>query len=285
MKISVCRPLGLISAACLCVASVSFGAPTTAVQLTSGGGDNGGAYINSSEGGIYTSPYQMSVGGTITGNSVSAGTSVPLICDDFADNINVGEFWSANVTDLAQLTGGTNTGLNVYYGTSIHPLPSDAFGLNGGYTQTELYVAAASLAVQILQAPTGADAPELSLALWEIFQPQTVKDDALKTNYNSQATIDAVNTYYTDALSLATTGGTGGTPLSGTQLEVKTGWDIEIYTPVAGTQRPVSDGAPQEFLGGTHVPEPSTWAVLGFDFVGAGIVGLYFRRRSSRVRH
>jgi hypothetical protein len=84
---------------------------------------------------------------------------------------------------------------------------------------------------------------------------------------------------------------------AGQAFETANGVDITIYTPdYNGSvyQEPSTPGdpcppgapanctRPQEFLTVTSVPEPSTLAVLGFDLAGAGIVGLYFRRRNLR---
>lgn len=94
------------------------------------------------------------------------------------------------------------------------------------------------------------------------------------------------------ATALATTTGGSPTYTSGAGFEAANHVDIKIYTPTLDGKTPNpntfnggtgSDTAPQEYMTVTQVPEPSTWAVLGFDLVGAGIVGLYFRRRHSRI--
>jgi hypothetical protein len=225
--------------------------------------------------GSYTDPY----GGTVNGVP-----NVPIICDDYADHVSDGESWTALVNDLSLFnqSGGqttSNTVSTVYY----------QGGETAGYTQAQEYIAAADLAYQIyeLGSPFGNPATnepqrdDLSAAIWYLFQPTQVPVG------NSYGQLDA-NAASLLAAALATTTGSSPTYASGAAFEAANDVDVTIYTPTANDTTPNTNtynnggGAPQEFITVTQLPEPATWAVLGFDFVGAGLVGLYFRRRRVR---
>jgi hypothetical protein len=236
--------------------------------------------------GSYTDPYGATINGV---------PNIPIICDDYADHVSSPQSWTALVNNLdlfpdqgtsysAQTAADTVT--TVYY--------------NGdqsiGYTQTQEYIAAADLAYQIYElgspfANPPTDEPQrddLSAAMWALFEPTQVP---LGTCYGC---LDA-NAASLLAAALATT--TGASPLytTGASFEVARNVTIDIYTPTLSPYTSPnpntwnnlagSDNAPQEMITvtpGYSMPEPSTWAVLGFDLVGAGIAGLYFRRRAPR---
>jgi len=211
-------------------------------------------------------------------------------CDDFSDEISFGQTWFITTTQLtaANLTGLTtaNTG-TLYYGSdsgSVNYGANNTIGSGSGdqsiddssltLTQETKYVAAAEIAIELLSATPGSAAQaDESVAIWDIFQPGSGV---------SVYITDAVETVMNQAISNAETDGIGALG----------GYSATVYTPT-GCTSPVGTCAggpnaganpPQEFLYVTQVPEPSTWAFLGFDFVGAGIVGLYFLRRKSAVR-
>jgi len=75
----------------LFVASVGFIQPTFAnlidITLTSPG--------SMTQGGVYVGPYTFSTG---------SGSILPLTCDDYADEISVGEEWQANVYNFSNLS-------------------------------------------------------------------------------------------------------------------------------------------------------------------------------------
>src|ERR1035438_10716303 len=75
-----------------CLVSVAWATDTLTVQ-------NPGA--GSVMGGVYTSPYGISVNGTPT----------LLICDDFETDISLGLSWQANPTALTQISSATVSGL------------------------------------------------------------------------------------------------------------------------------------------------------------------------------
>ena len=52
-----------------------------------------------------------------------------------------------------------------------------------------------------------------------------------------------------------------------------------LYTPVAGSQNPSSDGTPQSFVGDSPVPEPNSLLLLASGLFGCA--GLLYRRRRA----
>ena len=248
-------------------------------------------------GGVYTSPYYASING---------GSTVPVICDDFIDDFSAGNLWTAIITDLSAFTGGAPNVSTVYYatGASTTPPPPDV--------QTTYYIAAAILATEImgyqtavlpgetlsqLNNPSTSEAPDLSYALWGLFDPDAITTLATCPPANDVPCCLGVNSvaaqrYLTDALTEAGTFANGAAYLTAESALLGQSIDVTIYTPNASDNFGDLTPAPaptqgnsrnQEFISVT-VPEPATWAFLGFDFVGVGIVGLYFHRRNSRIR-
>jgi hypothetical protein len=167
-------------------------------------------------------------------------------------------------TDLSAVTGTSPATDNpsVYYGSDTAPVEYGGVldNLTLTLTQQQKYIAAGDIAIQLTNSGlTSTQRNDLSVALWDIFNPLSATDGGL-----AQFVDAGVESDLTNALTATLSGGTLG------------GYDV-----TAGTQS--SGGAPQEFIDPTYVPEPSTWAFLGFDFAGAGIVGLYFRRRKSAI--
>lgn len=288
MTIGFPKTLGMLLGAGLCIVSASFG--QTTLTLVNGAGADGGDTIN----GIYTSPYEMSL------NTGSGPVTVSMDCDDWADSISDGQSWYVQGTALSAITGGgTNSpsqpalpvNTNVYWGSDSAPVSYDdnTPSLTFQLTQEEKYVAAVYLAVELNNHTlTNTQRGDLSLALWDIFNPTTVDGGYGSPNSNigtdpaAQADVLAAINY--------------GQDYSGGSVD---GYTATVYTPLAsengsyslpaetlgsGIAPGTATGRPQEFIALTYMPEPSTWAFLGFDFASAGIVGLYFLRRKSRVR-
>jgi hypothetical protein len=207
-------------------------------------------------------------------------TPVELICDDFSDEITDGESWNVTATLLSNINGGAN-------GANDNPNVYFQYPVNGTYTQQELYVAAAYLAVQIDYKDQEGSLQQVddSLALWELFDPTDVTPSLITgTNVCSNCTLNFAASYQA-ALNYALYGSptaTSGTPITGSTFE-NGAYTVTIYTPETNGSPDKGAGRPQEFIGVT-VPEPSTLAFLGFDFAGAGIIGLCFLRRKSRAR-
>ena len=135
------------AANCLLVVALLAAAPAAfadTLQLTGVG--NGTNY-----GGVYDSPYDISING---------GTaSMLLSCDDFATEISVGDSWSA----LAENAGAVDSGVKFSSGPFY-----------GGNSLQTTYSAAAWLATQLVAPAVMGNSNsqiDYSLALWELFDP------------------------------------------------------------------------------------------------------------------
>jgi len=137
-----------IVAALLVLATGAFAVTTVQLTITSGSAPNGTSGVM---GGVYTSPYSGNVNG---------GATIPIICDDFQDEVYPPQTWQAIATNLAQL-GSATTG-DVY------------FEQNGGTQQQIDYMTAAVLAEDILSTTNETTRGELSFALWSIFDPASL---------------------------------------------------------------------------------------------------------------
>ena len=209
-------------------------------------------------GGVYTSPYGITVNG---------GAPVMLICDDFTTEISLGQTWSATATSFAQLQAGTNPAGTPKFGSAI---------LTVGDLQN--YATAAVLAAQLMALPNLASeaAGEISYALWGIF------DAPLLTSiHNPFGTITPLElsaaTDYLSAARVLVANVTSGNTVNLNQISIggRAIAGMTIYTP-----NPLN--ASQEFLM-VSMPEPSYPAVLAMDLLG--ILGLIvvFRRRITGI--
>ena len=280
MRTALIRPIGLTVVLSASLASIVFGQTGTTMALGySAFGQNS---INGEANPFYTGTISTYTGGTVTdglptGTFAGSFTNVLTLCDDLADNVYWGQQFSVLTTDLSAFTQGPSTVGTVYYGTTPNT-PA------GAAIQTQDYVAAAILAVDLASDPTNPIKQDIyGYAIWDIFQPAATLAQLTSV---SSGDVSAVETAAASAL-------TAAAGLTGAQEEINSGYDVTIYTPTFdGTTTEAKDQIPayspgtrpQEIITLTYVPEPSTWAVLGFDLVGAGILGLYFRRRQSRGR-
>jgi len=110
--------------------------------------------------GVYTSPYT----GTVNG-----GPTIPVICDDFADESYVPETWTAYVTSgssVSSLTPGTAGDQLNWLNNAGSTITVNGTTLN----QAQAYAVAAVLAVDIMQS-SGAAQEYYSYAMWGLFDP------------------------------------------------------------------------------------------------------------------
>ena len=115
-------------------------ADTVSVTLT---GVSGGV-----QGNVYTSPYYATVGTT---------ANVPIVCDDYAHSVYIGESWTASISTFANL--------------------SNARFWQGNQTATlQLYDEAAYLFNELYLNPS--QTGNISFALWAIFDPSQVTSSA-----------------------------------------------------------------------------------------------------------
>jgi len=156
-----------------------------------------------------------------------------VYCDDDTHIVYPNETWTATVTSLSSL---------VALGNSKVATESSVMwrGLSGAIS---LYEQAAWLVNQFSSHP--ADGNGLQHAIWDLFLQRP------GTGSNLDMTTDS---YWLKQASL------NYTSLTTAQMA-----NILILTPVAGSQSPLSDGLPQEFLMAT--PEPGTYALFGMGIV------------------
>lgn len=182
--------------------------------------------INNIYDNIFTSPYGASI------NTVPTA----VICDDFADDVFVGENWLVTSSTVANLAS------NVKWA--------------GVANEQQLYNAAASLAETLNAGNTDV----VSYAIWAVFDPTDV-----------YSYLGAANPILGSVQSLVSAAETA----TYTPGEFA---DVSVYTAVPGSQIPVIDGPPQEFLV-VHTPEPSSVSSLAGDFLGLAAFVAVFRRR------
>jgi hypothetical protein len=211
--------------------------------------ENAGA--NYVMGGVYTSPYGISING---------GSPVQLICDDFTTDISVGQTWTATVTTFAAIEAGTN------------PLGTPKF------TPVDIqnYATVAVLAAELMSLTNlaSAQAGEISYALWDLFDPTLLTSTTNPYGTITSGELSAAQAYLTGAQELVAGATTAGiVNLSQISIDGNSIEGMTIYTP-----NPKS--AAQEFIT-VNVAEPPSLAVFGLDLLGLGGLMLFARRRWS----
>jgi hypothetical protein len=232
--------------------------------------ENAGA--NYVMGGVYTSPYGISING---------GSPVSLICDDFTTDIYLGESWDAIPTTFAALQAGTNPPGTPKF-TPISPTDPNP-NVTSFAQEIQDYAVTAVLAAELLATPSLASeqAGEISYALWDVFDPALLSptNTTYSTGYGNltQTEFLAAQGYLTSAQSLVAgaTNGSGQVNLSAISVGGNPIEGLTIYTP-----SPLS--AAQEFLT-VQVDEPPYPAVLAVDVLAlVGLIAI-FRRRLTGI--
>jgi len=226
-------------------------------------------------GGVYTSPYSMTVN----------GTPMLLICDDFIFNIPyVGYQWTAETTSLSTLQAESSPSTSVNYDQAVGQTnPEGAPGtctFKCAQQQISDYETAAVLAAELLALPSynTEEAGDLSYAIWGIFDPALLGLDGLSPPTGNEEG------------ALSTTGCVGTIPGCGGDLGAANYYlqqaegvvsgggtipQLTIYTAVGSPNS-------QEFLG-VSMSEPSYPAILALDLLAVAGLLLFFRRRRSGV--
>lgn len=227
-------------------------------------------------GGVYTSPYGISVG-------TQTSTPLPLICDDFTTDIGVPSSWPATVTTLTSFSSSTVSSLKfadpAYQGSGV---------LGGPTGVAEDYEILAVLAAELTMLPdqNSAAGAELSYAIWSVFD-QTLYNNLINngsTGYGNVMSgtggqsdaVTQIKNYLLGAEALVETRwNAGNTSLSGIMIDGVSLDSLTVYTASPASQS-------QEFLQVT-MPEPSYPAVLALDLLA--VVGLIvaFRGRLART--
>jgi hypothetical protein len=215
-----------------------------------------GANLGTVMGGVYTSPYQITVD----------HTPMLLICDDFTTNIGVGLEWTATVTSLADLVAGKN------------PLGTPKFVPDNPATPEEIrnYATAAVLAQELMSLGdfTTPAAAEISYAIWGIFDPTllgtTTNPSSGEGHLDPTTELPAAQKYLSDAQAVA--------DAAIAKDDFSTLPSLTIYTPNNGPDKPYGLTSSQEFLS-VSMAEPSYPAVLAVDLLAVLGLMVAFRRR------
>jgi hypothetical protein len=229
---------------------LAFGAwaQTDSLQLINAGADY-------AFGGVYTSPYGISING---------GSTVPLICDDFTTDITINETWSAIPTTFAALQAASN------------PVGTPKFTPAAEITD---YAVTAVLAAELMELPNLAtdQAGEISFALWDVFDPTLLTSTSNPYGSITGAQLIAAQGYLTGAEALVAGATSGGViTLNNISVGGRSIAGMSIYTPSP-------KGAAQEFLM-VSMPEPSYPLVFAGDLLAmVGLILVLKRRLTGRV--
>lgn len=244
-----------VAAAVVCCAANICATTTTTLKLT---GDVSGPVL----GGVYTSPYYGTVGGT--------QTNVPIICDDFTSETYFNESWTVYETNLSTVPSSLlrwNSGFS-WNGTQW---------VAGGLDQSTAYTVAAYLATAIMNAGSGTSLQkDLSYALWGLFD---AGDSAgpFKGGFIGNPDLANAQQLLRDA----------ETAVQTQNLHPSNYANVTIYSYDSAAGLPTGCGGtcpppPQEFLR-VSMAEPSFPGVLAIDLLA--VVGLMvaFRRRMAGI--
>jgi hypothetical protein len=244
----------LIAFLCLTTGPLAAAPPTTTFNLT---GVGSGANLA----GVYTSPYSGNING---------GTTIPVICDDFADDSYVPETWTAYVTQLSSLTPGTSDSYLNWLNTTGSSITVDGYSLN----QALAYTVAAVLAIDILTS-SGTAQEDYSFALWELFDAP-----------NAFNQLSAYGDSADEATALADLNN-AVTYVETNHLSPSAYPNVTIYSYDTGAlcgaalNQPCAHIPPQEFIT-VSMAEPPSPALLGFDLLAVGGLIFISRRRLNR---
>ena len=196
--------------------------------------------------GVYVGPYNATINGT---------SGQQIICDDFADDTNVGESWLASVTTLSNLSA-TKWGSSQAGGSL----------LGGSYSSLQGYEAMMALSSQMLGNKNATQVGYLAYAVWSIFDAGAV--------YSWLVT-------HGDAAAWSTVQSMAAAALKGSySIAQFAGW--EIFTPTkCFSNCSGSSGMPQEFL--ELVPEGGT--AMGYLLVAlfSCLMAMVYRRRQVQA--
>ena len=201
---------------------------------------------------VYISPYTAYIYQTGNPTPIYNGS---IICDDFTTNIPIPDTWGATVTNADDVNS-----TDKFWDSGAGPL--------NGYTAQQDYNAAAYLANTLLlylsQTPTLAQLTaqtDISAAIWTIFDPSLFLTDTpgAKAYMNAALIADASGPVYNNVTVWT------ASPPSGSQEFLVVGNGNNLHQPLVQT------------------PEPTSAAILGFDFLSF-LAGILLVRRYRRVQ-
>jgi hypothetical protein len=199
--------------------------------------------------GVYVGPYNATINGT---------SGQQIICDDFADETNVGESWIANVTTLSNLSG-------TKWGSSS---PSSFWG--GSYSALQGYEAMMALSSQMLGNKNPNQVGDLAYAVWAIFNGSAVYNWLI--SHGDGAAWGAVQSMVTAALK------------GSYSIAQFAGW--QIFTPTKCLSNCTGiGGLPQEFLEYNPLNVPEGGTAISYLLVGlfTCLMAMVYRRRQVQA--
>lgn len=220
---------------------------------------------NANAGGVYTSPYNISVN----------GVALQLVCDDYLNDISVGETWLANVTTLTTLTSSSVSSLLFGSTGSSGSTPPSAAPVYSNIAED--YAVAAVLVAELMLLPNydSVAAEGYSFAIWDVFDTNAGAPTGLASLASGDLT--AAENLVTAAMKPD-----GSVDLSQISVNGQSIASLTVYTPTNDIPNGGGGSVPQEFLQ-VSMPEPSYPAVLAVDLLA--IVGLMvaLRRRITGI--
>jgi len=233
----------------MCCATGAFADNFTLTGVTPSGANMGG---------VYTSPYVATINGQ---------TGINVICDDYADEVEIGESWAVLKTNLSGLS------------TASSPNSADTFlkwDTSGtGAAQVQDYMTVAILGAELVSISSSTQqAEDLSFAIWDVFTP---------TASNGLADATAIATDVSTARALAATDLSHSSSIA-QALSLDNISNVTIYTATPDNGGAVTTcpsapcGGPQEFVR-ISMAEPPSPALLGLDLLAVAGLVLFARRR------
>jgi hypothetical protein len=176
--------------------------------------NNGG---NDVMGGVFVGPYNF---------TTSNGQSLQLVCDDFYNDVSIGESWTASTSTVSSLSGVMFAPGNPQYQTQYQEVAwlVEQMSANKGNAQTVGYI---------------------QWAIWAIFDPAIMKSGWTDPYGSITSDMPGITWWYDQALACETGNNNCTYP------------NYTIYTPPL-----TGPGQPQEYFGIVATPEPSSLALL-----------------------